>query len=218
MPKALIDKVSEALAAEIGKIVVGNPRNETVTMGPVVSKSQQKAVFDGIEILKKDAKVVVGKADFVDADPKASCFVAPTLLRCDSPAGAKVVHDVEVFGPCCTVMPYASKDEAFALAARGGGSLAASVFTGDDAFASEAVLGLAPHHGRILVVDDAVGKSQTGHGIVMPLCVHGGPGRAGGGEELGGLRGLRFYHHRLAVQGKKSRLEALAAEAADVAF
>jgi 3,4-dehydroadipyl-CoA semialdehyde dehydrogenase len=219
VPKALIGAVTDALAAEINKIVVGNPRNETVTMGPVVSKSQQKSVLDGLAILKKEAKALTGdKANFVDADPAKGCFVAPTLLRCDDPNGAKAVHDVEVFGPACTVMPYGSNDEAFGLAQRGGGSLACSVFTGDDAFASEAALALAPSHGRVLVVDDAVGKSQTGHGIVMPQCVHGGPGRAGGGEELGGLRGLRFYHHRVAIQGKLTRLQAIAAGAAEVAL
>jgi 3,4-dehydroadipyl-CoA semialdehyde dehydrogenase len=219
VPAALLDKVSEALAADIGKVVTGNPRNETVTMGPIVSKAQQKSVVDGIEVLKKDAKVVAsGNSDFVDGDAKTGCFVAPTLLRCDDPKGAKVVHDVEVFGPVCTLMPYGSNDEAYALAARGGGSLAASVFTGDDSFANKAALALAPHHGRVLMVNDAIGKSQTGHGIVMPQCVHGGPGRAGGGEELGGLRALRFYHHRVAIQGDKARLEALAEGAAEIAF
>ena len=219
VPQELIGAVSDALAAEIGKIVTGNPRNETVTMGPVVSKSQQKAVLDGIQVLKKETKQITGdKANFVDADPTKSCFVAPTLLRCDDPKSAKAVHDVEVFGPVCTIMPYGSQGDAFQLAARGGGSLASSVFTGDDTFAAEAAIALAPYHGRVLIVDEAIGKSQTGHGIVMPQCVHGGPGRAGGGEELGGLRALRFYHHRVAVQGKLARLQAIAAGAAEVAL
>jgi 3,4-dehydroadipyl-CoA semialdehyde dehydrogenase len=112
-------------------------------------------------------------------------------------------------------MPYHGAAEAYDLAARGGGSLVASLFTGDDAFATEATLALAPHHGRVLVVDEKVGASQTGHGIVMPMTTHGGPGRAGGGEELGGTRGLRFYHQRTAVQGRLDRLQALGAAAAE---
>lgn len=219
VPQALLGAVTDALAAEIAKIVTGNPRNETVTMGPVVSKSQQKAVLEGIALLKKETKAVTGdKTVFVDADPKISCFVAPTLLRCDDAKAAKAVHEVEVFGPVATLMPYGSKEEAFGFAARGGGSLVCSVFTGDDAFAAEASLSLAPSHGRVLIVDEAVGKSQTGHGIVMPMCVHGGPGRAGGGEELGGLRGLRFYHHRVAVQGRTSHLQKIADGAAEVSL
>ncbi|HEX7007841.1 MAG TPA: 3,4-dehydroadipyl-CoA semialdehyde dehydrogenase [Alphaproteobacteria bacterium] len=219
VPRALIDKVSGALEARLAKTVVGNPRNESVTMGPVVNRTQQKAVLDAIERLSAESKTVVGGPPKpVDADPEVGCFVAPTLLRCDDPASATAVHSVEAFGPACTLMPYDSAEQAITLAARGGGSLAASVFTADDKFAADAALGLAASHGRVLVVDDKVGKSSTGHGIVMPSCVHGGPGRAGGGEELGGLRGLRFYHQRLAVQGRLDRLQALAANAAEVSL
>jgi 3,4-dehydroadipyl-CoA semialdehyde dehydrogenase len=125
------------------------------------------------------------------------------------------VHEVEAFGPVATVMPYDNAEQAFALAGRGGGSLVASVFTGDAGFASEAVLGIGPYHGRVLVVDNSVGKAQTGHGIVMPMCLHGGPGRAGGGAELGGLRGMNFYHQRLAVQGRVDWLQPLAESAAE---
>ncbi len=219
VPRAVADAVTDALAARIGRTVTGNPRNETVTMGPIVDKTQQNNVLAGLEALKREAKTVAGGGEFkpVDADPAKSCFVAPTLLRCDAPDGAKAVHDLEVFGPAATIIPYDSVAQAFALAARGGGSLVASVFTADDNFAGEAVLGLGASHGRVMVIDDAVGKLQTGHGIVMPMCVHGGPGRAGGGEELGGLRGLRFYHQRVAVQGNKSRMAALAAQAAEIA-
>lgn len=218
VPRALADAVTEALAARIAKTVTGNPRNETVTMGPIVDKAQQKNVLDGLAALKREAKAITGEGAFapVDADPAKAAFVPPTLLRCDAPVEAKALHEIEVFGPATTLMPYDSPAQAFALAARGGGSLVASVFTADDAFAREAVLGLGPSHGRVMVIDDAVGKLQTGHGIVMPMCVHGGPGRAGGGEELGGLRGLRFYHQRLAVQGNKTRMQALAAGAAEV--
>jgi 3,4-dehydroadipyl-CoA semialdehyde dehydrogenase len=219
VPKALADKVAGALEARLAKTVVGNPRSDNVNMGPVVNRAQQKAVLDAIAKLRAEAKTVLGgEAKPVDADPSIGCFVAPTLLRCDDPASAKAVHSVEAFGPACTLMPYDSPDQAIALAARGGGSLAASVFTGDDKFAADAALGLAASHGRVLVVDEKVGKSSTGHGIVMPMCIHGGPGRAGGGEELGGIRGLRFYHQRLAVQGRLDRLQAMAAQAAEVSL
>jgi 3,4-dehydroadipyl-CoA semialdehyde dehydrogenase len=218
VPRAIADAVAQALEARIAKTVVGNPRNETVTMGPIVDKAQQKNVLDGLAALRREAKAITGQGTFapVDADPAKAAFVAPTLLRCDAPAEAKAVHEIEVFGPATTLMPYDSPEQAFALAARGGGSLVASVFTADDAFAQQAVLGLGASHGRVMVIDDAVGKLQTGHGIVMPMCVHGGPGRAGGGEELGGLRGLRFYQQRFAVQGNKTRMAALAAGAAEV--
>ncbi len=217
VPKAILGDVAEALAARLAKTVVGNPRNETVHMGPVVSRSQQKAVLDALAQLKAEAKVVTGDGplDLVDADADKGCFVAPTLLRCDDPAGARTVHEVEAFGPIATLMPYADADQAFALSRRGGGSLAASVFTADTAFATAAITGIGASHGRVLVVDESIGKSQTGHGIVMPMCVHGGPGRAGGGEELGGLRALRFYHQRLAVQGRVDWLKSLTDGAAE---
>ena len=219
VPAGIADAVSEALEARLAKTTVGNPRNEAVRMGPVVSKSQQAAVEDAIAVLAKEATMVTGEGlDPVDADVEAGAFVAPTLLRCDDPKNGNAVHEVEAFGPVSTLMPYASADEAFALTARGGGSLAASVFTGDEAFARQAALGIGAHHGRVLIVDESVAKSSTGHGIVMPMCVHGGPGRAGGGEELGGLRGLRFYHQRFAVQGNVDRLQAIAADAAEVSL
>ena len=215
--KAVIDDVTAALEAALAKAVVGNPRNETVTMGPVVSKSQQKSVLAAIAKLKAEAKTITGDQSLklVDADADKGCFVAPTLLRCDSPTQGKAVHDIEAFGPVSTLMPYENAQQAFELAARGGGSLVASVFTGDKAFATDAVLGIGAYHGRVLVVDNSVAKGQTGHGIVMPMCNHGGPGRAGGGAELGGARGLAFYHQRLAVQGRVDWLQALAEGAAD---
>jgi len=129
-----------------------------------------------------------------------SGFVAPTLLRCDDPRAARAVHEIEVFGPCATVMPYGSIDEAIALGARAEGSLALSLFSEDAAVQMAVIAGLGPWHGRVLMVDSEVDKAHTGHSIVMPQCVHGGPGRAGGGEELGGLRGLRFHMQRSAVQ------------------
>jgi len=221
VPAAIADAVTEALTARLAKVVTGNPRNESVRMGPLVNKAQQKAALEGIRQLAAEADVVIGGGDAfkpVDADAAAAAFVPPTLLRAKSPDRGKAIHEVEVFGPVCTVMPYKTAEDAYALAARGGGSLAASVFTADDAFATQAALGIAAMHGRILVIDAKVAEANTGHGIVMPMCVHGGPGRAGGGEELGGKRGMRFYHQRVAVQANTSRLDQLAAEAAEAAL
>jgi len=221
VPAAVADAVTEALAARLGKVVTGNPRNESVRMGPLVNKAQQQTALDGIRQLAAEAQIVVGGGNGfkpVDADAAAGAFVPPTLLRAKSPREGKAIHEVEVFGPVCTVMPYNDAEDAYSLAARGGGSLAASVFTGDDAFAADAALGMAAMHGRILVIDSKVADANTGHGIVMPMCVHGGPGRAGGGEELGGKRGLRFYHQRVAVQANTARLDQLAAGAAEAAL
>ena len=219
VPAKLANEVTAALEARLSKIATGNPRNEVVRMGPLVNRAQQAAAQDGIRTLAKEAKIVTGGAGGfspVDADPKFSAFVAPTLLYCADPKAGKAVHEVEVFGPVCTLMPYNGLAEAYALAARGGGSLVASIFTANDAIAAEATLALAPYHGRVLLIDEKVGASQTGHGIVMPMMTHGGPGRAGGGEELGGVRGLRFYHQRTAVQGRLDRLQGLGIGAAEV--
>lgn len=219
VPAPLYDDAIEAIRSRLSRTVTGDPRAEGVTMGPIVNKAQQQDVLEGIERLKGEAQIAAGgpDGDFVDGNAETGAFVAPTLLKCDTPTEASAVHDVEVFGPVSTVMPYTSSEEAFALAARGGGSLVASVFTGDDDFAQDAAVHMGSSHGRILIMDESIGKLSTGHGIVMPMCVHGGPGRAGGGEELGGLRGLRFYQQRLAVQGNKDRVASLAEAAVEIA-
>tara|TARA_E500000305_G_C4029841_1_gene244447 strand:+ start:26971 stop:28551 length:1581 start_codon:yes stop_codon:yes gene_type:complete len=217
VPAGSIHAVAEALAARLAKTTVGDPREEGVRMGPLVNKSQQQAALEGIEILRTEASVVYGadpQFSPVGADAERGCFIQPTLLRCDNPLEAERVHDTEVFGPVATLMPYADESEAYALAALGGGSLAGSVFTQDDAFAARASVQLSSSHGRLLVIDESIMSGHSGHGVVMPQCVHGGPGRAGGGEELGGLRALRAYHQRTAVQGTLPRLEALVAAGA----
>jgi 3,4-dehydroadipyl-CoA semialdehyde dehydrogenase len=187
-----------------------------VNMGPVVNMTQRRTVEEGIRKLKTQADVAYAPENFtpLDASLEKGAFVAPTLLRARN-ADAEVIHEVEVFGPVATVLPYRDKEDAFALARRGGGSLAASVFSSDTAFLAEAAIALGTTHGRVLLVDPAIGDSHTGHGIVLPSCMHGGPGRAGGGEELGGLHGLWFYHQRVAMQGPAATLTAIAAQAAD---
>ncbi len=220
LPAAVLDAVADALASRLDKISVGDPQVEGVRMGPLINKAQQAAASSGINTLKQEAEVIYGAdPDFVPvgADANQGCFVQPTLLRCNNPLEAKRIHDTEVFGPVATLIPYASVTEAWTLAALGGGSLVASVFTNDDAFAARASVELGSSHGRLLIIDEAIMASHTGHGNVMPQCIHGGPGRAGGGEELGGLRGLRFYHQRTAIQGNIGRLQALQQAAAILA-
>ncbi|MGX1307540.1 3,4-dehydroadipyl-CoA semialdehyde dehydrogenase [Amorphus suaedae] len=221
VPADHADAFAEAVSAKVAGFAVGNPADETVRVGPLVDLGQRKTALEGIARLTQEATVVCGGGipkEVVGADAEAGAFLAPTLLACADPAGARAVHEIEVFGPCATVMPYASLDDAIALAARGGGSLALSLFSNDADAKRAAVLGVAPFHGRVMVVDEEVGRDHTGHAIVMPMCVHGGPGRAGGGEELGGLRGLRMHMQRTAVQGAPAMLDALAGAAAEAAL
>ena len=178
---------ADAVAAALSKVVVGNPANPSVTMGPLVNMAQRKSVEEGIRKLGEQAQMAYGAGSFtpVDASKEQGAFVPPTLLRLNNSVDGGIVHELEVFGPVATVVPYRDKQDAFALARRGGGSLAASVFSSDAAFLTEAATALGTTHGRLLLVDPAIGDSHTGHGIVLPSLMHGGPGRAGGGEELG---------------------------------
>jgi len=221
VPRAKLDAVIAGLSRDLAAVKIGDPRDSTTRMGPLVSKAQQAAAWEGFDKLSAETRVVIGgdRAWVPDGiDPAKGCFFPPTLLVSDQPMQGQAVHAVEVFGPLATVMPYDSEEKAVALALLGGGSLAASLFTADDGFATRFAAAIAPAHGRILVVDASIGKAHTGHGNAMPQCVHGGPGRAGGGEELGGLRGLRFYLQRSAIQATQSRLEALRAQAATVSL
>jgi oxepin-CoA hydrolase / 3-oxo-5,6-dehydrosuberyl-CoA semialdehyde dehydrogenase len=212
VPAARIDDVTAALRAALGKIVVGDPRLENVRMGPVASLSQRREVLEQVARLKREAEVLVGEgggAALVGADGDRGAFVSPTLLYCREPARATAVHSVEAFGPVCTLMPYNTVEDAIALARRGGGSLAGSIFSADDTVAARLVLGLAPFHGRIVVVNRFCAKESTGHGSPLPHLVHGGPGRAGGGEEMGGIRGVMHYMQRTAVQGTPDVISAV---------
>ncbi len=208
---------TDAIAAALAKVVVGDPANASVNMGPVVNMAQRKSVEEGIRKLSAQATIAYRPEPFalVDADAAKGAFVPPTLLRLNNGVDGEMVHELEIFGPVATVVPYRDKTDAFAVARRGGGSLAASVFSGDTGFLAEAAVALGTTHGRLLLVDPAIGDSHTGHGIVLPSLMHGGPGRAGGGEELGGLHGLWFYHQRVAMQGSAATLSTLVAQAAD---
>jgi 3,4-dehydroadipyl-CoA semialdehyde dehydrogenase len=186
-------------------------------MGPLVNAAQSDGVEEGIRALSREARLAYRPANFapVDGDPKA--FVPPTLLQLSNAESGDLVHHMEVFGPAATVIPYRSAEDPFVLARKAGGSLAVSVFSEDTAFLAESAVQLGSAHGRVLLVDSSIGDSHTGHGIVLPSLMHGGPGRAGGGEELGGLHGLWFYHQRVAVQGSGPTLTALAARTANPA-
>ncbi|HSD73258.1 MAG TPA: phenylacetic acid degradation bifunctional protein PaaZ [Steroidobacteraceae bacterium] len=204
VPTEHADQVVSALQAQLAKVVVGDPRLESVRMGPLVSLAQRREVLKQVELIKQEARLVSGdpqRIDPVGADRERGAFVPPMLLLASNPMTALAMHSIEAFGPVCTVIPYRDVDEAIALARRGDGSLAGSVFTADDQVAARLVLGLAPFHGRVLVVNRHCAKESTGHGSPLPHLVHGGPGRAGGGEEMGGIRGVMHYMQRTAVQG-----------------
>lgn len=211
VPAAHADAVAEAIKAALAKIVVGDPRLEQVRMGPLAGLAQRREVLGRIAELRREAELVTGDGDIAlaNADREKGAFVAPALLYCRDPKSAKAVHAVEAFGPVCTLLPYQSTADAIAFVRRGEGSLVSSAFTADEAIATDLVLGLAPYHGRLLVVDRHCAKESTGHGSPLPGLVHGGPGRAGGGEEMGGIRGVLHYMQRTAVQGSPQTISAV---------
>jgi len=208
-PAAQVDAVIAALRARLAKVEVGNPELETVRMGPVVGLTQRSDVLARVKTLRTEAELVAGDPDNFDvqgADVRRGAFLPPLLLHCADPIRASHVHAVEAFGPVCTVMGYDTVENAMALANRGGGSLVASVYTHDPKTASDIVFGIASFHGRLVLIDRDCAGEQTGHGAPMPQMVHGGPGRAGGGEELGGVRSLRHYMQITALQGSPAML------------
>jgi oxepin-CoA hydrolase/3-oxo-5,6-dehydrosuberyl-CoA semialdehyde dehydrogenase len=192
-PANIAGEVVAALSTALGKIRIGNPGNRDVDMGALASHGQLKEVRERVSDLSAEADVVYGGVDdfdLVDADPKKGSFFMPTLLLCQKPLSSKAVHSVEAFGPVSTVLPYDSIDEAIELARLGEGSLAGSIITNDDAIARELILGTAAYHGRMIVINRHCAAESTGHGSPLAHLVHGGPGRAGGGEEMGGVRGV----------------------------
>jgi oxepin-CoA hydrolase/3-oxo-5,6-dehydrosuberyl-CoA semialdehyde dehydrogenase len=210
VPAAIADEVIAALSARLGTITGGNPADESVRMGALVSLRQRERVRESVRALAKSADIVFGDPDQVEvvgADAEAGAFMSPVLLRAH--AGADEAHDVEPFGPVATLFTYDTPQQAIALAARGRGSLVGSLVTHDQSVARQIVLGLAPWHGRILVLDRDDAKESTGHGSPLPTLVHGGPGRAGGGEELGGVRAVLQHMQRSAIQGSPDMLTAI---------
>ncbi|MEQ8799153.1 MAG: phenylacetic acid degradation bifunctional protein PaaZ [Salinisphaeraceae bacterium] len=213
VPESLVAPVIDALSKRIEeKVVLGHPGTEGVTLGALSSLNQRQEVRDRVRDLLVAAELVYGNPEQCDprgADGDAGAFMSPLILHCASPVAGSPVHDVEAFGPVSTVMPYKSAADAANLARLGQGSLVGSIFTADPEFAREVVMGSASHHGRLLVVDRTCAKESTGHGSPMPTLVHGGPGRAGGGEELGGVRGVFHYMQRTALQGSPDMLSAI---------
>jgi oxepin-CoA hydrolase/3-oxo-5,6-dehydrosuberyl-CoA semialdehyde dehydrogenase len=210
VPEQHVDAVVEAVSARLATTPVGNPTSEGVRMGALASLEQREEVRRGVKALADAGRIVFGdpeKVDVVDADPERGAFVSPILLVAD-PDRAEP-HEVEAFGPVSTVLPYTSTEHVIELAARGRGSLAGSIVTADPAFAREVVLGVSPWHGRLLVLNARDARESTGHGSPLPVLVHGGPGRAGGGEELGGIRGVLHHMQRTAVQADPDTLAAI---------
>jgi oxepin-CoA hydrolase/3-oxo-5,6-dehydrosuberyl-CoA semialdehyde dehydrogenase len=211
VPDNLLDAVAEAAAARLGKVVVGNPGDESVRMGALASLDQREEVRRSLKSLLSVGTAVFGDPEHVDvvgADAERGAFISPVLIRAEDSSRAEP-HEVEAFGPVSTLMGYRDPAHAIELAARGQGSLAGSVVTADPAFAREVVLGVAPWHGRLLVLDRDDAPESTGHGSPLPMLVHGGPGRAGGGEELGGIRGVAHHMQRTAVQASPKVLGAI---------
>ncbi|MGQ0779290.1 MAG: phenylacetic acid degradation bifunctional protein PaaZ [Pseudonocardiales bacterium] len=211
VPERLVADVLAATVERLSRVTVGNPANPDVQMGALASLEQRAEVRRSLKTLLDAARLVAGdpeRVEPVDADAERGAFISPVLLHCDDPDRA-APHEVEAFGPVSTVLPYTSVAHAVELAARGQGSLVGSVVTGDPDVARAVVLGAAAWHGRFLVLTQADAAESTGHGSPMPQLVHGGPGRAGGGEELGGIRGVLHHLQRTAVQGDPDMLTAV---------
>ena len=209
VPAEHIDAVQQAVADRLSRVVVGDPRAEPVKMGALVSQDQRQSVRDAVQAISGEARIVFGDLDEVEvhgADAQRGSFLSPILLRCDRPLDALLVHETEAFGPVATLMPYRDLDEGIALCNKGEGSLVMSLFTHDPEVATEVVLGAGAWHGRVLISDRDCAKESTGHGNPLPNLIHGGPGRAGGGEEMGGIRGVTHYMQRTALQGSPRTL------------
>ncbi len=211
-PADIAGEVVKALSTELGKIRIGDPGNKEVQMGALASQGQRDEVRERVADLAAEADIVFGGTDdfeLVDADSRRGAFFMPTLLHCEKPLTSQAVHSVEAFGPVSTVLPYESLDEAIELAKLGEGSLAGSIVTNDNAVARELVLGTAAYHGRMVIINRHCAAESTGHGSPLAHLVHGGPGRAGGGEEMGGVRGVLHYMQRTALQGSPETLSAI---------
>ena len=204
VPDDMVEDVQKALAARLDKTGVGDPANKDVRMGSLATKLQVERVRQNVELLMKEQDIAYGNLDNFDvigADKDKGAFMSPIVFINDDPHSKTAVHDIECFGPVSTIMPYKDLDDAIAIAKMGKGSLVSSIVTSDDKIATDYVVNAANMHGRILVLNERCAKESTGHGSPMPLLTHGGPGRAGGGEEMGGVRGVKHYLQRTSIQG-----------------
>ena len=212
VPANKMEDVWKALTTSLSQTVIGNPLNEKVRMGSLAGQSQREEVRTQVGKLLASSQIIYGSLDsvsVVDADAEKGAFMSPVLLMNEKPFEAREAHEVEAFGPVSTIMPYTNMDEAIALSKLGKGSLCSTIVTADHNEARQYVIGAATHHGRILVLNNECAKESTGHGSPLPLLVHGGPGRAGGGEEMGGLRGVKHYLQRTALQGSPTTITAI---------
>ncbi|MEI9806469.1 MAG: phenylacetic acid degradation bifunctional protein PaaZ [Bacteroidota bacterium] len=212
VPENKMEDIWKAIATSLSQTAIGNPLNEKVRMGSLAGEEQRSEVRNQVQKLLASSQIVYGSLDAVaviDADASKGAFLSPVLLMNDKPFASTAVHEVEAFGPVSTIMPYKHTDEAIELSKKGKGSLCSSIVTADNRIAKAYVLGAATHHGRILVLNNDCAKESTGHGSPLPLLVHGGPGRAGGGEEMGGIRGVKHYMQRVALQGSPATITAI---------
>ncbi|MBZ0205907.1 MAG: phenylacetic acid degradation bifunctional protein PaaZ [Flavobacteriales bacterium] len=212
VPENLVEDVQIALGKRLGGTVIGDPRAEGVRMGALAGQTQRNEVRDNLAELMKGSELVYGDPNSVEvtgADAAKGAFMSPILLLNKDPWKNQQSHNIEAFGPVSTLMPYKDIDDAVALTKLGKGSLCASIATYDDTIAQQFVWGAASHHGRMLVINRDMAKENTGHGSPLATLVHGGPGRAGGGEEMGGKRGVLHYLQRTAIQGSPTTITAL---------
>ena len=212
VPENKMEDIWKAIGVSLSQTIIGNPLNEKVRMGSLAGQAQRNEVKEQVQKLLASSQIVYGSLDSVEvleADAVKGAFLSPLLLMNQTPFTSQEVHSVEAFGPVSTIMPYKNLEEAIELSKMGKGSLCSSIVTADYAVAKKYVISAATHHGRILVLNNECAKESTGHGSPLPLLVHGGPGRAGGGEEMGGLRGVKHYLQRTAIQGSPSTITAI---------
>ncbi|MFS8082135.1 MAG: phenylacetic acid degradation bifunctional protein PaaZ, partial [Ginsengibacter sp.] len=209
VPEEKLELVAADLNKALQQTIIGNPQNDKVRMGSLAGQTQRKEVLSQIQKLLASSQIISGSLDSVsllEGDYNKGAFISPILLLNEKPFHGLEAHEIEAFGPVSTLMPYKNNEEAIALAKLGKGSLCSSIVTNDHSIARDFILGAGTYHGRMLILNRESAKESTGHGSPLPMLVHGGPGRAGGGEEMGGLRGIRHYMQRVAVQGSPGML------------
>ncbi|MBS1590527.1 MAG: phenylacetic acid degradation bifunctional protein PaaZ, partial [Bacteroidetes bacterium] len=212
VPENKIEDVQTALSKALAQTTIGNPLNDKVRMGSLAGQSQRKEVKEQVQKLLASSQIIYGSLDsveLIDADLNKGAFISPLLLLNQNPFNSNEPHEVEAFGPVSTLMPYKNLEEAIELSKKGKGSLVSSIVTTNAKVAKQYVLGAGAYHGRILILNNECAKESTGHGSPLPLLVHGGPGRSGGGEEMGGMRGVKHYMQRVAIQGSPTMLTAV---------
>lgn len=212
VPENKMEDVWKAIAVSLSQTTIGNPLNEKVRMGSLAGQQQREELKTQVKKLLASSQIIFGSLDSVeviDADPDKGAFFSPVLLLNEKPFESNEPHEIEAFGPVSTIMPYKNMEQAIELSKKGKGSLCSTIVTADNTIAKQYVLGSAPWHGRILILNAECAKESTGHGSPLPLLVHGGPGRAGGGEEMGGIRGVKHYMQRLAIQGSPTTISAV---------